>query len=426
MKKYLDKIPADVKGLIARAHKISCARRLPMYLVGGFVRDLLLGVRNLDVDIVVEGDAIECARLYASAYKAHVVSHARFGTATVTIGRHTKVDFATARKERYPKPACLPLVTPSSLRDDLARRDFTINAMAIGIGCADYGMLMDFCNGREDLAKGRVRVLHAASFIDDPTRILRAVRFETRYSFSLEKETLQFLRDAVSLKMLEKVQPQRTRDELVLLLKEKKAVPALRRLRALAGFAFIDRKLGVASQGLRLCAVLAPHLRWFQKVHGTRRPLDSWVIYAMALCDGLTGAQVKALCARFMFLKGEQKRMLEYKALRRVCVTALSKEAIAPSKVYAYLEPLSYETILMMRAKFHGLLLRRRIGEFLAHYNGARIHIGGRDLQRMGLAPGRRYQEILQAVLYARIDGKVGTAQEELRLAKHMVQARKG
>lgn len=178
MKEYLRKLPKEIQDLISKAARVASGNNISAYLVGGFVRDLLLGVKNLDLDIVVEGDGIKFAQDFAHTLKAKLILHRRFGTATITLGYNLKIDIATARKETYPYPACLPVVTSGTIEDDLARRDFTINAMAISIMQKDFGRFIDLLYGKHDLYHKKIRVLHNLSFIDDPTRILRAIRFE--------------------------------------------------------------------------------------------------------------------------------------------------------------------------------------------------------------------------------------------------------
>ncbi|MBM3255763.1 MAG: CCA tRNA nucleotidyltransferase, partial [Candidatus Omnitrophica bacterium] len=185
MKNYLNNLSREFRDLIAKASDISAKVNMPAYLVGGFVRDLMLGEKNLDLDIVVEGDGIRFAEELAAALGAGLIRHVRFGTATILIGVDSKIDIATSRREHYPKPAALPLVQKGGLKDDLARRDFSINAMAISINKTSFGELIDFFGGPADLSRKKIRVLHSRSFIDDPTRVLRAVRFEQRYAFGI-------------------------------------------------------------------------------------------------------------------------------------------------------------------------------------------------------------------------------------------------
>src|SRR4030042_1801045 len=243
MKNYVNGLNRELKQLILLAQSIALEQGISAYLVGGFVRDLILKAKNLDLDIVVEGNGIKFAEEFSFRLGAKLIRHKRFATATLILRSGIKLDIASARKEFYPKPAALPQVIPGNLRDDSYRRDFSINAMAIGLSGKDAGRLIDYFHGQEDLRSKKIRILHSLSFIDDPTRILRAIRFEQRYNFKIEPDTLKNLKKAARLKMLEKTEPQRLRDELIPVLKEKTVLKQIKRLRELVGFAFINKRL---------------------------------------------------------------------------------------------------------------------------------------------------------------------------------------
>ncbi|MFC1630994.1 hypothetical protein ACFL2I_00360, partial [Candidatus Omnitrophota bacterium] len=178
------KLPPRIISLIRKIGAIGQDHGFPAYLVGGFIRDLLLGADNLDLDIVVEGDGLRFASLLQERIVLKVTGHKRFGTATITLPSGFKIDLASARRESYAHPAALPSVSQSSIKEDLFRRDFTINALAMAINRDDFGRLLDLLAGQQDLIKKKIRVLHDRSFIDDPTRIIRAIRFAQRYNFS--------------------------------------------------------------------------------------------------------------------------------------------------------------------------------------------------------------------------------------------------
>lgn len=200
------------------------------YIVGGVVRDVLMGLQSLDVDIVAEGEGIRFARSLAGRLRARVKSYERFGTATLTFPDGTKVDIATARTETYERPAALPRVTPGSIRDDMFRRDFTVNAMAVSLMPGDFGRLLDDFGGNRDIRERRIRALHERSFIDDPTRIFRAVRFEKRLDFRIARSTEQWIAEALSRPLLEELEDYRIATELRLILGERDPAGTLRRL----------------------------------------------------------------------------------------------------------------------------------------------------------------------------------------------------
>jgi tRNA nucleotidyltransferase (CCA-adding enzyme) len=185
-----------------------------VYLVGGTVRDILLGERSFDVDIAVEGDAIALAQALADALGGRVRAHDKFGTAVVLYAEDERVDVVTARTEFYDAPAALPTVEHASIREDLFRRDFTINAMAVSLKGADLGRLVDPFGGRRDLEAKTIRVLHNLSFIDDPTRIFRAIRYENRYGFRMDDHTLRLARGTIEMGLVGDLSSARLRDEL--------------------------------------------------------------------------------------------------------------------------------------------------------------------------------------------------------------------
>lgn len=204
--------------------------KMPVYVVGGFVRDLILNIENYDIDIVVEGNGVEFAKYMASQFNAIVVPYEKFFTATVVFKDGFKVDVATARTEYYEKPGELPQVDISTIRKDLYRRDFTINAMAIKLNPNEFGLLYDFFNCRKDLENGVIRVLHNLSFIEDPTRIVRGIRFEQRYNFQMEEHTLSLLKKNLEEGYLERVSGSRIRQELEKILEEKEPIRAIKRM----------------------------------------------------------------------------------------------------------------------------------------------------------------------------------------------------
>lgn len=424
MKEYLNKLPKEIQDLIHLAGNIASRNNTPAYLVGGFVRDLILGAKNLDLDIVVEGDGIKFAENFAARLKAKLTRHRRFGTATVIIKPNLKVDITTARKEFYPEPAHLPVVNSGSLKDDLFRRDFTINAMAISISGKDFARFIDFFGGRKDIRAKSIRILHDLSFIDDPTRILRAIRFEKRYNFQIESSTLRLLKEAARQKMLEKVQPHRLRDELILILKESYPIKEIRRLQQLAGFNFISPVFLVSLKTYRFLNCIEKQISWFKKQYPERRTLDSWLIYFMGLMEPLGITYVRSICKKFSFRKGEEKRILVYKKAAPVIICALSKDEVKPSRIFRLLEPLSYEVTLLIKATSRNPSLQRHIEVFFEIYNGMRLYVSGHDLHKLGIAPGPYYQQIFSKVLNAKLNGLIKTKEEELSLIRKLIKER--
>jgi len=417
----LGKIPVELKSIISKLREQALSQGLKSYLVGGFVRDLILGFKNLDLDIVIEGDGIKFAGQFADSQGGRITAHKRFGTATVILTTGVKVDFSSARKETYLKPAHLPVVSPGSLKDDLFRRDFTINAMAISL---NEGKVIDCFCGSVDLKHKKIRVLHDLSFKDDPTRILRGIRFEQRFNFSIEPLTLSLLKEAVNLRLLERVHPHRIRDDLILVLKEQNPLKEIKRIKELAGFNFIHPKLKLSAKTCGYLRSLAEEISWFNNNYPKRRGLDTWLIYLIGLLDSLNPGAIRDICERLGLRKGEEKRILSYKQARSAFITDLSNPKIKPARIFALLEPLSYETIISLKGKYNNSVLKRHIADFLEVYNGMCILVSGDDLHCLGLPPGPRYQKIFTQVLNAKLNGEVKNKEEELYLIKKLLRNR--
>ncbi len=420
MNGYLKKLEPEIQAVIRKLGRLSGQAGQPAYLVGGFVRDMLLGKRNLDVDVAVEGDGVKFAERFASLTRARVVIHMRFGTATVTLPSGAKVDIATARKEHYPTQTELPVVEPGTLYDDLLRRDFTINAMAVRMTGTGMGELIDRYGGRSDLERGLVRILHRESFRDDPTRMLRAVRFEQRLGFRIEPETLRLFKEAACAGCLRRVEPQRLRDELIPLLKEPLAPLCIRRLDGLAGFSFLHPRLKKGSVSMPLVRSVYRELLRYERARVTTRSVEGWVVYLMSLLDAVPAKELPAVSRHYGFRKGDTKRFLDFKAIEKRLSRSLSDSRLRPSEVHRLLEPLSYEVILIILAKHPRGVLQKHVIAFFEVYNTMRIAIKGEDLKRMGFAPGPLFRRLLDMLMTARLDGNVRSKADEIALLQRV------
>ncbi|MDD5115504.1 MAG: hypothetical protein PHW98_00315 [Candidatus Omnitrophica bacterium] len=422
MKTYLEKSPREIKRLISSVKEVSRETKMPAYLVGGFPRDLILGVRDWDLDITVEGDGIGFAEKLAKKLDSRLVRHERFGTATLILGDRLKLDVATTRKERYPACACLPLVSSGSLAEDLFRRDFTINAMAIALSGKKGWELIDKYRGKEDLASGKIRVLHRSSFKDDPTRILRGIRFMQRYNFKIEKETLDLLKEAVASGLLHRVHPHRIRDELVLMLKEKDPSAQVKRLHDLAGLSFVSSKLKPGRQTFGLFKSVNKQVSWFMEKLPCYGDFEPWIIYFAALLRPLSREEAKEIIRKLGFTATAAKKILGCRRIGSKLVKSLKRRGIKPARVFSLLKPLSLEEIIFLRSLWSDSLFRRNISDFLGVYNRLRLSITGDDLCRMGVMPGPGFRKILNRVLVARLDGKAGGRRQELALAGKIIR----
>ena len=252
------------------------------YVVGGFVRDLFLKFHNLDIDVVIEGDGIKFALEYAKQFEARVRTHSKFKTAVLIFPDGFKVDVATARLEYYESPAALPVVEISSVKMDLYRRDFTINTLAVKLNARHYGILIDFFGAQKDLKEKTLRVLHNLSFVEDPTRVFRAVRFEQRFGFKIGKLTANLIENALRIGGIDKLAPKRIFSEFYLILNEENPLPITRRLGELKILQAIDPDLVLSPKTELLLEEIRRILSWFNLLY-LNEPCQRWLVFFLAL-----------------------------------------------------------------------------------------------------------------------------------------------
>jgi tRNA nucleotidyltransferase (CCA-adding enzyme) len=390
-----------------------------LFVVGGFVRDLLLGIENLDLDFVVEGDGITFARKMGDMLQARVKVHERFGTAMVLLPDGFKLDVATARTEYYEYPTALPTVEQSSIKKDLYRRDFTINALAVRLNGKGFGDVLDFYGGQRDLNDKVIRVLHGLSFVEDPTRVFRAIRFETRFGFHLGKDTVALIAGAVKMNLFHRLSGHRLLEELKLLLAERKPKQAIKRLAEFGLLRFIHPKLSWSDRLDWLLASLDEAVDWYRLLYLDRK-MEVWLVYMMGLLELLPERALKDVLKRFPFSEQESTRL---KMARTGCHSVIrrlaSKRPLKPADVYHLLSGLSDETLLILMAKSKGDTVKRHISAFLTTYQHVKPILTGRDLKAMGLKPGPKFKQILDQLLDARLNGEVKTDAEERQLVQH-------
>ncbi|MFH1652024.1 MAG: hypothetical protein ABID87_08000 [Chloroflexota bacterium] len=393
-------LPADMVRFLCAAGKAAHERGVQLYLVGGVVRDLLLGRPNLDLDLVVEGDAIGLARQLARTRRGKVVTHPRFGTAKLQ-WRQGSVDLATARTETYRKPGALPTVQPGSLEEDLFRRDFTINALAVRLNPDGYGELLDRHGGEGDLEQKLIRVLHERSFIDDATRIWRGLRYEQRLDFRFEAGTLGLLKRDIN--MLDTVSGDRTRHELEMVLKEDLPEKVLRRADELGVLAKLHPSLKgdewLAGKFVQARRVSAP---------GKTPP----GLYLALLAYRLEAKEIRQL-ADYLHLPKSLRQVLHDTASLKGRLKSLEEPELKPSRICALLEGYQVLAITASQVATDSTMAAGYIMRYLKTLRNVKPRLTGRDLEALGLPPGPQTGEMLQKLRDARLNGKVKTRKDE-------------
>jgi tRNA nucleotidyltransferase (CCA-adding enzyme) len=413
-----ERLPVPVLKLLVELGRVADELHMNAFVVGGFVRDLLLRQENLDLDVVVEGDAVAFARGYVERHGGRFRTHQKFQTAMLIFPDGFKVDVATARTEYYEHPAALPRVELSSIKLDLYRRDFTINTLAIRLNTPFFGELLDFFGGQRDIKERIVRVLHNLSFVEDPTRVLRAVRFEKRFGFRIGKHTLNLIQNALRLGILEKVEGRRLWHELQTILQEKRPLPAVERLEELRVLGAIHPKLVFPEAKRVLFQEVEGALAWYDLLD-LEEPVQGWRVYLLALLDQLTDTEVKEVMERLGFSPREADGVAtEKRAGDRALSRIHSSSRLSPSQVYELLKPFSVEVLLYLVAKGRDKQAKRRISRFISRDRSVRPALKGEDLKAMGLQPGPVFRQALDALREARLDGRVHTRQEEEALVR--------
>lgn len=451
-------LPPARLGLIKAIARTAHEQRAALYIVGGFVRDLLLNRPSLDFDLVVEGDAIQLARDLAHQYCGRITSHTRFGTAKWHIAEFRKslverisqdeglqpqakpfptpdleyqpadlpdtIDLITARTEFYTYPTALPTVERGSIKLDLHRRDFTINTLALRLDGHHYGELHDYWGGLNDIKKGFVRVLHSLSFVDDPTRMLRAVRFEQRFNFSIEERTLQLLFQAHP--MLDRVSGDRIRHELDYILVEDQASNMLARLHELGLLAAIHKDLywdDWLDKKIQMSKRKIPEAIWGLNEQETftdqdKENLSQKVAYIIWFIR-LSPANVWVIIDRLKITKELSSEILAACHLWRELPSLITA---TPSQIVTILEAVPTLTLYATYLACDDSKLQDILYKYASYWKDISATIDGHDLRTQGVPPGPIYRHILRSLRNAWLDGEIKTEEEEKELLQKLIE----
>jgi tRNA nucleotidyltransferase (CCA-adding enzyme) len=382
------------------------------YLVGGFVRDLLLARADRDLDVVVEGDGPAFARRLAAALGGRVREHEAFLTAVVKLPDGGAIDVATARSEFYRAPAALPEVESSVLRQDLYRRDFTINTLALRLGPEGPVELVDFFGGQRDLKDGVLRVLHSLSFIDDPTRVLRAVRLSLRLDLQISSETLRLIRVAVAEGVFDQLSGSRLREELDLLLDEPAtAVRGLERLDELGVLAAIHPGLRVDARRLALLREARAASDWYRLAGIEEPPARLARLLMLVLARPLSAVARRELAARLQWPPADAELLERFPWRLERAQRELAEPGVRPHRAHEALRALRGEELLLLFAE-GGEGERSWVRRELLELRRLRLVVSGGELVAHGHPPGPAIGAALAATRAARLDGLIGPDEE--------------
>ena len=414
-----EKLPPKIFKVLQTAGEIAQDIECKIYVVGGFVRDLLLGEINYDIDLVVEGDGEELAPRLAAALGGTVKINHRFRTAVVVLP-YIKIDVATARAEYYEFPAALPWVERSSIRQDMYRRDFTINTMAFCLNPDFFGDLIDYFGGREDLSYKAIRVLYNFSFVEDPTRIIRAIRFSQRYGFKMEDNTARLALEAISRNMLGQLSSSRILHELIMILKERDPVPALRQLSALEIWDLITPEINANLINYQAFERFLDVEAWWKENQIEAERYSRWLIYFLILVYSLTQETIDKLLGKYDFTRYAQQCIIS----SRETIPFFNAMQVLPqrklSDIHYVMKHWHPECSMLTLTMCEDINLRHDIQTYLNRVHQVKVEIKGEDLIALGLPPGPFYSKVLEHLFNARLNEEVENYADEKALVQRL------
>lgn len=421
-----ERLPQKIIKLLKDIGEAGDEMEYSVYVVGGFVRDLLLSVENFDVDIVVEGDGVLFAQHLAKVLKGRAKCHLKFGTGVVVTSDEFKIDVATARTEYYEHPGALPTVELGSIKQDLYRRDFTINTLAIKLNKAEFALLIDFFGGQRDLKAKTIRVLHNLSFIEDPTRLFRAVRFEQRYNFKVGKHTQNLMRSACKMNLFERLGGRRVFTELSLIFSEENPFGIIKRLAEIQALKFLHPNIKIGEDEKRIFEEAEKVLAWF-KLLFLNISVDRTVIYFLSLTDMLADHHFVELLKYLELPPAFSDKLRDTRnSARRILSEFQFNPLLKHSEIYNLLKDAEIEALLYAMIKTQKEAARQAISIYLTKLRNIKGYLKGEDLKKMGFTPGPDFKKIFDSVLIARLDGLVETPEDEISFVKEFLKNRNG
>ncbi len=417
-----ERLPSDLIKILKQIGEVSDEIGYGAYAVGGFVRDLFLYRSDEDLDIVIEGEGIAFARKYAGLVGARIHTHEKFGTAVIIFPDGYKIDVASARLEYYKFPAALPVVEMSSIKLDLYRRDFTINTLAIQLNSDKFGTLIDFFTARKDLKEKIIRVLHNLSFVEDPTRVFRAIRFEQRFGFTIGKLTVGLISNAINMDFFRGLSGKRVFSELRLILEEENPVAAIIRLNDFDLLKKVHPSVKLDKFLIALLHSIKKVLSWHDLLF-LEESYKKWIVYFLALIYQCDARRSREICDRFELAPDYCKIFCIERFEADQCIFWLERNLPVPDSVlYRKLTGFKTELILYMMAAAKQQKVKKAISHFFTKLRRVDIALKGKDLKKMKLKPGPIYRQVLQAVLDARLDGKLKTENDEIDFARRYIE----
>ncbi|MCL1889690.1 MAG: CBS domain-containing protein [Desulfovibrionaceae bacterium] len=424
-----EKLPQDYFDFLSRVGRLADRLKTPVYIVGGFVRDLLLDRVNLDMDLTVEGDGMAFGRSLAEELRGSMREHKKFQTVMVLYnddeGRKRHIDVATARLEYYEHPGALPTVELSSIKMDLSRRDFTINALAIRLNSNYFGDLVDPFGAQRDMKEKSIRVLHSLSFVEDPTRVLRAVRFEKRFGFRMDQQSEKLIKSCLQLGFLRNLSGSRLFNELKHIFNEKNPLPCLERMDSMGVLAEVHPLLKLNPAKVELLSATGEVLFWYRLLYLNEEP-ENWVVYLLGLCPNAKYPEMSDILARFNFSEKARSDFLQLREATRKVGKELAQWQKNTERnirdLYTILVDLPLEGILHIMAESSYQDIKKELSFFLSRLRNMRLEVTGQDMLDLGAESGPGIGLVLRMIREARAGGEAESREEQLALGKLLLE----
>lgn len=408
----LEKLPADILEFLKKAGLIAESKGFSAYLIGGMVRDILLGKENRDLDIVVDGVLDEYIEDLVLEFSGKWDYNRKFRTGSIELPSGFRIDLAETRKEVYQYTGALPEVESTDILEDLFRRDYTINVLAIGLNPGKWGILLDYFSGEADLEKGLLRALHRFSFLDDPTRIIRGIRLAVKLGFTFEEETSSLIEEAISTGDFSRLSIERVFKELKLLFEDRITPYLIKLLRKYPVFKLLNLDIAIEDRHLEEAERLEEYLADFHKKNYN---IEDWLIRLAVFTDGL-----KEFDLKHWNIKNKYKNILLASSKHGNLIKRLEKN-IDNKEIVSCLSRLSNEELLILLAKSRKEIVEEKILHYLENLRDLAININGNDLKEMGVEPGPLMREILEKVYQARLNSEVKSREEELEYVRNLL-----
>ena len=408
----------DLLSILKRISQVADRSEVTVFAVGGFVRDLLLNIPNKDIDIVVEGDGILFASNLAEEFDGKVKSHEKFGTSVVIFPDGYRIDVAMAREEYYEYPAALPTVKQSSINSDLYRRDFTINSLAVKLNGEGAFCLMDFFNGERDLKNKEIHVLHDLSFIDDPCRLFRAIKFEQRFSFRISKQTEELMKVAIKKGLVGSLSGTRLLNEITLILKEKHPLKYILRMKEFDLLKFISSQIILDSADLEALGKIETVLSWAETISHPEKP-EVWYVYLLAMVYSLDEESFMQTIEKLqMQAKLKKSLIIDRGACKKGLDFLAEDKDWGPEVVYNFFSACSIEALIYFLAVDSTDRANQYANTYFTQYCGQAVSLTGDDLVEMGLKPGPIFRSVFKGLREAHLKGAVETRDDEVGWVK--------